>query len=151
MESNNQNLPAVQDTTIPATTPQDTMESRFIENLGIYRDHIEAARKAGYAESTAKNIKALKLNDPKFLNKLRERYKGFSAWNLIGLSAIEAKAIEHLSSLEPEDILKSLPSLRGTLRDIKAAAGVLADESPDRAKTVNINNIKQLMVQVNNG
>ena len=161
----NANLPAVQDTTTDDI--QDThdatgkelskverdqlLEERFIENLSIYRNPVEAARKAGYSESTALNIRSVKLRNPKFLDRLRQHYKTASTHRILDIGAVEESLLQYLTSLDGETIAAKLPSLRGTLRDIKAAAGVLADEGPEGAKTVNINNIKQLMVQVNNG
>lgn len=158
------NLPAVQDTTTPTVDEQGTdeprdltkyerdleLEEKLIQNLAIYKSPVEAARQAGYSEASAIRIKSTKLRNPKFLDKLKGYYKDSSTLRVLKIAEVEDNLVSYLTGLDGETIAKQLPSLRGTLRDIKAAAGVLADEGPEGAKTVNINNIKQLMVQVNN-
>ena len=117
-------------------------EQRFIENLFLYQDHIEAARQAGYSESTAKNIKALKLNNPLFIDRLKKSYTARKVNHLIHIHAIETAALEEYAK-EPDKAIK-YPAL---LKDIRKAAGIDQDDGPKQT-IINIKGIRELNIQL---
>ena len=119
-------------------------EQRFIELLHENVPAVEAARKAGYSPSYARNVIARKLKDPKFISRLRDGYKDRKVLNLPVIDFIEASAI-HEYIKDPKLAIKS----PGLLKDLKTAAGIQQEELK-QTTFINISNLRELSVHVLN-
>jgi len=126
--------------TLPDTMPR---EERFIECLSYFKDERVAALHAGYSETTAGNIRNWKLNDPKFIAKLRTRYNGSAAMLLPRILAVESKAVELVN-----DDPTLLPKFRHTLKELKQSAGVLQPDAEAGQPVIQITNIRSMVLQM---
>lgn len=143
---------------------KESIEDTFIENLFIYRTPVIAARKAGYSESTAKNITSLKLRNPKFLAKIKDRYNGNATLILPNIFKSESRSV-HLSNtivselsetIENTDDLDTkveltnkalniLAKTASTRKELKQTAGVLATEGLTTVNLIKVEKIQALM------
>ena len=164
-----ENLPTNIDTDDKTPTKiqsaRNETENKFIELLFEYAGHTptKAALEAGYSESYAKNIKWLKLRDPKFQAKIKEQYNGSATFLLPTIFKSECDTInianqavkdiqEELSLTDDldkrielsEKALSLLAKPSNTRKELKQAAGVLSDDKQYSQTTVNIGQIQQL-------
>lgn len=138
------NLPVkvgVEDTINEAEMQEPSREEKFIRNLSICKTVKEAGILAGYSEGYATGPIYQRLKTESFQNKIRDFYKGNAAAFLPRISVIEQNVIDECV----KDVDK-VPKLAAMLKQIKQAAGVLAQEAPT-APTININELKVLITQ----
>ena len=129
------------DNTDQPETQEQSREEIFIRNLSICKSVKEAAILAGYSESYADGPLYLKIKKESFQNKVREFYKGTSVAILPRISLVEQNVVKACL----EDVGK-VPKLAAMLKQIKQAAGVLAQEAPS-APTINIQELKVLITR----
>lgn len=120
-------------------------ENKLIELLSMYKSPQEAARKAGYSEQYSRNITSNKFKSERFLNRLQQHYNGNSTLLLPLIHKAERKVVELVSD-NPDDLAKH----RHTIKEIKQSAGVLAPDTQPRQATINIKEVRNLMLQVHN-
>ena len=146
-----------------AITPRDELEDRFIDNLRIYIDPREAARKAGYSETYAYNIRTNKLKNPKFIKKIKEHYNGYSSALLPAILNIESSVTllsndmlnDALTEADPDikedKISKALAvytKTEHTRKQIKQSTGILSPDDDVRKPMIQVANIKNLLLNV---
>lgn len=143
---------------------QAQIEDKFIDLLHLYRDPTTAAIEAGYSKTYAENIRWTKLQSPKFIAKVKEKYNGNSTWMLplihqleskqINLSLKQADRLEKQAEIA-EDIDKQTELTNKALnilakpvhasKQIKQSTGVLATEGQQQINVVNIDKIQALI------
>ena len=143
---------------------QEQIEDHFIELLFKYRSPRQAALEAGYSEAYAKNIRQQKLSNPKFLNKIKQKYNGKATLILPDIFHSEAKSINLSNDIvsqittkinETDDLdtkvelankaLNILAKASPTRKELKQTAGVLATEGQTTVNMVNIESIQALI------
>jgi hypothetical protein len=143
---------------------QKEIESKFIDNLFIYKSPKEAALRAGYSESYAANIKSLKLRDPKFLARIKDQYNGNATLLLPEIFQSEANSVSLSNSIidSIKDAIDQAPDLETKIelsnkalnvlakaapvrKELKQTAGVLATEGQTTVNMVNIESIQALI------
>ena len=130
--------------------PQEpTREDLFIRNLFITPNVKQAALEAGYSKGTSTGPIYQKIKSPRFQAKLVEYAKAHNILNLPKILSIENKAIEYLSTLDGQELLQGLAKSKHTITQQKQISGLLKpeDEGNQRQLTVNIKEIRQLLVQ----
>lgn len=125
-----------------ALEPIESREDKFIDLLYGVADPEEAALQAGYSPSYAESIKSHKLQNPKFIAKVRKRYGQNFVYKLPALHNIYSKAIDEYLS-DPQLAIKH-PKL---LKEMEINAGV-KDEEVQPPQVYNIKDIQHFSVIV---
>ena len=133
---------------LPQTTkgPKLTDKQKlFIDNLQHYRSLKKAARAAGYSSKTAHNITQHIKACPNLMKALRTFYQDNSVLLLHDMSLIDKSIIDHCK--QPKNVL-NVPKFTHSLKQIKQAAGVLADDITPKQPTISITHIEKVQVAV---
>lgn len=119
-------------------------EEIFVRNLFLYPSVYEAGIQAGYTEDYAKSGLYQRLKSKKFQNKIREYAIQHDIIDLPKIAYIESKVLDHLAE-NPLD----LPKFRHTLTEKKRIAGVLQADFGEKQPVVRIENVRNLMIRLN--
>ena len=120
---------------------EPTKQDKFISYLFTEQTIKDAARKAGYAESTCASVTYTMLKDPKFQDKLRQYAINNDLLSLPVIAKIENKCL-NLVDANPE----KYPKFKEIFRQKKQVAGILAQDTTPAVPTINIKSIEHLQV-----
>ena len=122
---------------------EPTKQDKFISHLFTEPTIKDAARKAGYAESTCASVTYTMLKDPKFQDKLRQYAIANDLLSVPQLQRIESKCLKLV-----EDSPEKYPKFKEIFRQKKQIAGLLAQDAVPAQPTINIKTIEHLQVVV---
>ncbi|NNG10256.1 MAG: hypothetical protein HKM92_08785 [Arenibacter sp.] len=123
----------------------ESREDKFIRYLCVCDTIKEASRRAGYSKYMAASGCYQIVKKPEFQKKLKEYYLAHNSTLLPKIIKAESKLVDIVLA-DPEKLSKH----NKTIRELKQSTGVLqADEAP-KQQVININGIRELMIQVNN-
>lgn len=137
------------------------MQEQFANNLFIYRDPKEAALKAGYSKSTSYGWKSIVARSEHLQGLIRKHAKGGALLQSILFDELVGK-VTH-SVLEDMDAASTMEERQAAVKRATDAIGKLSPthkaqlleserlrpEQTDKPATIQINSVRQLMVQVN--
>ena len=121
--------------------PEPSKQDKFISYLFTEQTIKDAARKAGYAESTCASVTYTMLKDPKFQDKLRQYAIQNNLLALPQIARIEKKGLDAL-----ENDINKYPKFRDILKQTKQISGLLAQDTQPAVPTINIRSIEHLQV-----
>jgi hypothetical protein len=130
------------DDNLPESTPD--REDLLIRNLFLCKTPREAARKAGYSESyTESGLIYRRLKSPKLQEKIRQYAIANELLNIPAILDLERGAIKYL-----QDKPQELPKFAAILKQKKQIAGLLQQDTTPTAPTINIKEVRTLMLNV---
>ena len=127
----------------PKDNEEESREEKFIRLLAHHPSVRDAAIEAGYSPRYASTGIYTKLKTEKFLAKIRQHYKSYSAALLPKILHAESRIVDIVLE-SPEKI----PKFRHTLKELKQSAGVLEHDNAPRAPVINIEEVQNLMLKM---
>jgi hypothetical protein len=130
------------DDNLPESTPD--REDLLIRNLFLCKTPREAAKKAGYSDSyTESGLIYRRLKSPKMQEKIRRYAIANELLNIPAILDLERGAIKYL-----QDKPQELPKFAAILKQKKQIAGLLQQDVVPTAPTINIKEVRNLMLNV---
>jgi hypothetical protein len=128
---------------------EPTRDELLIRNLFLYDTKKEAAIEAGFSESYADSRLYQRINSPEFQQKIIDYAKANNVLNLPKIATLECKAINHLATLDGDDLIKGLAKSKHTLTQTKQIAGLLRpeDTGSQAPVTINVKSLRQLNIK----
>lgn len=138
-------------------TPSDAdRRERYIANLfnPIFRTPKEAALGAGYSECYAEKAHLYLAKSGKLPDLIRQYATAHDILDLPKIYALEKAALNQAiaeSISRPDSTIDNLSKLRHLIKTKKQIAGVLQQDTEQAAPTINIGEVRQLMIQIHGG
>jgi hypothetical protein len=134
------------DDNLPDPFQAPNREDLFIQYLFMLGNTTEAAMKAGYSATYAYTAIRKRFKDVKFLDKIREYARTHELVDSIPkILKIENKCLTYLETqADPSEI----PKFAAILKQKKQIAGLLQQDTTPTAPTINIKEVRNLMLNV---
>lgn len=130
---------------LPASTNLTELQKAMVDILPDCRSLKEAALKAGFAESTAANIKSKIRNSPNWAVAVKQAYLNNNIVQLPQINNIEQDLIDIIAQ-NPEEY----PKYKDVIKQIKQQAGVLqTDQDYNKPSQTLTLNVRDILVQIN--
>jgi len=133
---------------LPQTTKGQKLTDKqqtFVDNLHHHKTLRAAAKAAGYGKEIQRSITSYIKRSPALTKAMRTYYLDHAMLLLHDMSLVDKNVLDHCK--DPKNI-KDVPKHGHMLRQIKQAAGVLAEDTTPRQPTVNIAHIEKVQVAI---